>query len=67
LDQLQLGALGSGELLIVVFLVGMVLLLSLLVALGAALFFVWGPLWLEQQHWRWHSESPSAGGDRGSE
>jgi hypothetical protein len=63
--QLQLGSLGSGELLIIVFLLGMVLLLSLLVAVAAGLFFVWGPGWLEQQHRQWHAESPAAGGDRG--
>jgi hypothetical protein len=63
--QSQLGALGSGELLIIIFLLGMVLLLSLLVAVAAALFFVWGPFWLERQHRQWHAEHPRAGDDRG--
>jgi len=59
----QLGALHTGELLIVLFLLGMVFLLSLLVAVGVALFLIWGPRWLEQQHRQWHAEHPKAGGD----
>jgi len=52
----EVGTLGMGEALIILFLLGMLLLLSLLVVLAAALLFVWGPRWLEQQHRRWHAE-----------
>ena len=54
----ELGTLGMGELLIVLFLLGMTLLLSLLVAVATALLIIWGPRWLEQQHRRWHAEPP---------
>ena len=54
----ELEALGSGELLIILFLLGMVLLLALLVVVAAALFYIWGPHWLAQQHRRWHAEHP---------
>ena len=52
--------LGTGELLIVLFLLGMLLLLPLLVMVTAALVFVWGPGWLERLHSQWHA------GDRDS-
>lgn len=51
-------ALGMGEVLIILFLLGMLLLLILLVVVAAALLLLWGPRWLEQQHWRWHTEGP---------
>lgn len=52
------GALGIGESLIVLFLLGMILLLSLLVVVTVALVSIWGPRWLEQQHRQWHAERP---------
>ncbi|MEA3346237.1 MAG: hypothetical protein U9Q78_08400 [Chloroflexota bacterium] len=53
-----MNVLGTGELLIILFLLGMLLLLILLVVGAAALFLIWGPNWLEQQHRRWHAEHP---------
>ena len=55
---MQIPALGIGELLIILFLLGMAALLPLLIVVGAALLLVWGPHWLEEQHWRWHAEHP---------
>lgn len=53
--------LGIGELLIILFLLGMLIILVLLVAVAAALLLIWGPRWLEQQHWRWHTEHSDRG------
>jgi hypothetical protein len=53
-----MAALGTGELLIILFLLGMLLLLTLLVVVAAALWLIWGPRWLEQQHGRWHAGDP---------
>jgi len=53
---MNIPALGIGELLIILFLLGMLIILVLLVVVTAALLLVWGPRWLEQQHWRWHAE-----------
>ncbi len=54
----MLPTLGTGELLIILFLLGMLLLLTLLVVVATALLLIWGPRWLEQQHGRWHAEHP---------
>jgi high-affinity Fe2+/Pb2+ permease len=51
----DLGTLGTEELLIVVFLLGILLAMTLLVVVAAAMLFVWAPHWLEQQHRRWHA------------
>ena len=49
------GTLGTEELLIILFLLGMLLAMTLLVVVAAAMLFVWAPHWLEQQHGRWHA------------
>jgi len=55
---MQIPALGVGEVLIILFLLGMAAFLPLLIVAGAALLLVWAPHWLEEQHWRWHAEHP---------
>jgi hypothetical protein len=52
----ELSTLGTGELLIILFLMGMLLFLCLLVMVTAALLFTWLPHWLQEQHRRWHAE-----------
>ena len=53
--MLDFGTLGPEELLIVLFLLGMLLAMTLLVVVAAAMLFVWAPHWLEQQHAHWHA------------
>ena len=51
----ELGTLGTEELLIISFLLGVLLVLTLLVVVAAAMLFVWAPHWLKQQHGQWHA------------